>query len=88
MKIDHANSWWPAIADDVSEAKKLITEAHKKNIVLHATSVDLQQKIRQLQEFNSIIAHNLCGPATALIDSTELLGDVHDDKVRRTLPNI
>lgn len=70
---------------DVSEAKKLITEAHKKNIVLHATSVDLQQKIRQLQEFNSIIAHNLRGPATALMDSTELLGDVHDERVRRTL---
>ncbi|PWV51597.1 PAS domain-containing sensor histidine kinase [Chitinophaga sp. S165] len=70
---------------DVSEAKKLITEAHKKNIVLHATSVDLQQKIRQLQEFNSIIAHNLRGPATALMDSTELLGDVFDEKVRRTM---
>lgn len=70
---------------DVSELKKLITEAHKKNIVLHATSVELQQKIRQLQEFNSIIAHNLRGPATALVGSTELLPDVINERDRHLL---
>jgi PAS domain S-box-containing protein len=69
---------------DVSELKALITDVHKKNIVLHATSVDLQQKIRQLQEFNSIIAHNLRGPATALIGSTDLLPEMHDEKDRST----
>lgn len=70
---------------DISAARQLITQVQEKNIVLHATSVDLQQKIRQLQEFNSIIAHNLRGPATALMDSTELLGDVHSEEDRGTL---
>jgi PAS domain S-box-containing protein len=70
---------------DVTELKHLVTEANKKNIILHATSVDLQQKIRQLKEFNSIIAHNLRGPATALIGSTDLLPDVTDERDRQLL---
>jgi PAS domain S-box-containing protein len=70
---------------DVTELKHLITEAQKKNIILHATSVDLQQKIKQLQEFNSIIAHNLGGPASALIASTELLPEIAEEEARREL---
>lgn len=70
---------------DVTEMKHLMTDAHRKNIILHATSVDLQQKIRQLKEFNGIIAHNLRGPATALIGSTDLLPDVTDERDRQLL---
>lgn len=64
---------------------KLLATVNEKNIVLHATSVDLQEHIRQLQEFNSIIAHNLRGPATALMGSTDLLPEVHGEKDRDTL---
>jgi PAS domain S-box-containing protein len=70
---------------DVTELKHLVTEAQKKNIILHATSIDLQQKIKQLQEFNTIIAHNLGGPASALIASTELLPEMNDDDDRAAL---
>lgn len=61
---------------DVTELKHLDSEARKKNIILHATSIDLQQKIKQLFEINQIIAHNLRGPASALISSVELLSEL------------
>jgi PAS domain S-box-containing protein len=70
---------------DVSELKTLITEAQKKNIILHATSVDLQQKIKQLQEFNKIIAHNLGAPAAALVSSTDLLPEMKEDAARERM---
>lgn len=63
---------------DVTELKDLVTEAQKKNIILLATSVDLRQKIKQLQEFNSIIAHNLGAPAAALVASTDILPEMPD----------
>lgn len=65
---------------DVTELKHLDSEARKKNIILHATSVDLQQKIKQLFEINQIIAHNLRGPASAIISSVELLPEIKDVK--------
>ncbi|WP_343693007.1 PAS domain S-box protein [Chitinophaga sp.] len=61
---------------DVTELKHLDSEARKRNIILHATSIDLQQKIKQLFEINQIIAHNLRGPASALISSVELLPEL------------
>jgi len=70
---------------DVSELKHLNTEAQTKNIILHATSVDLRQKIKQLQEFNKIIAHNLGGPATALVASTDLLPEITEENDRTLL---
>ena len=70
---------------DVTEMKHLVTESQKKNIILHANSVDLQQRIKQLQELNQIIAHNLRGPATALISSTELLPDMESKQDRDLL---
>jgi PAS domain S-box-containing protein len=63
---------------DVTELKQLDSEARKKNIILHATSIDLQQKIKQLFEINQIIAHNLRGPASALISSVELLPEIQN----------
>jgi PAS domain S-box-containing protein len=70
---------------DVTELKHLNTEAQTKNIILHATSVDLRQKIKQLQEFNRIIAHNLGGPATALVASTNLLPELTEESDRNLL---
>jgi PAS domain S-box-containing protein len=70
---------------DVTELKHLNTEAQTKNIILHATSVDLRQKIKQLQEFNTIIAHNLGGPATALVAATDLLPDIGREQERNTM---
>jgi PAS domain S-box-containing protein len=50
-----------------------------------AISVFGQQKIRQLEEFNSIIAHNLRGPATLLIGSTDLLPEVNSEEDREVI---
>ncbi|WP_343668749.1 PAS domain S-box protein [Chitinophaga sp.] len=70
---------------DVTELKHLDSEARKKNIILHATSIDLQQKIKQLFELNQIIAHNLRGPATALISSVELLPELENMQEQEAL---
>lgn len=70
---------------DVTELKHLDSEARKKNIILHATSIDLQQKIKQLFDLNQIIAHNLRGPATALISSVEILPELKNMQEQHTL---
>jgi PAS domain S-box-containing protein len=70
---------------DVTELKHLDSEARKKNIILHATSIDLQQKIKQLFEINQIIAHNLRGPASALISSVELLTELKNQLEQQDL---
>lgn len=70
---------------DVTELKQLDSEARKKNIILHATSIDLQQKIKQLFDLNQIIAHNLRGPATALISSVEVLPELKDMQEQQTM---
>ncbi|MBW8687528.1 PAS domain-containing sensor histidine kinase [Chitinophaga rhizophila] len=80
---DKSGTYTPNITAE--ELKNLLAEVNRKNIILHATSIDLQQKIKQLREFNSIIAHNLRGPATALMGSTELLQDVREDADRDAL---
>lgn len=48
---------------DISELKALIRDLENKNIQLVTTTLDLQQKIKQLEEFNRIVAHNIRGPA-------------------------
>jgi len=47
----------------VAKTKSLVVEIEKKNNVLTYTALDLEGKIRQLEEFNKIVAHNLRGPA-------------------------
>jgi len=48
---------------DISEMKKLISDLETKNQQLVTTGLDLQQKVKQLEEFNRIVAHNIRGPA-------------------------
>lgn len=48
---------------DISEMKKLISDLESKNQQLVTTGLDLQQKVKQLEEFNRIVAHNIRGPA-------------------------
>ncbi|TGN19686.1 sensor histidine kinase [Leptospira idonii] len=44
---------------DITQTKFLIQDLERKNLLLEATSSDLEKKIDQLQEFNRIVAHNL-----------------------------
>jgi signal transduction histidine kinase len=50
----------------VAETKNLMVEIETKNDVLTYTALDLEGKIRQLEEFNKIVAHNLRGPAGSI----------------------
>ncbi|WP_166727771.1 sensor histidine kinase [Mucilaginibacter gilvus] len=50
----------------IAETKNLNHEIETKNNVLTYTAVDLEGKIRQLEEFNKIVAHNLRGPAGSI----------------------
>lgn len=48
---------------DISAAKMLIDALARQNAQLELTTLDLEQKINQLEEFNQIVAHNLRSPA-------------------------
>jgi PAS domain S-box-containing protein len=48
---------------DISTTKYLIGALEQKNKSLHMTALDLEGKMKQLEDFNNIVAHNLRGPA-------------------------
>ncbi|MCF2489087.1 PAS domain-containing protein [Dyadobacter sp. CY347] len=48
---------------DISTIKHLMAELELKNETLQLNTADLAGKMRQLEEFNRIVAHNLRGPA-------------------------
>ncbi|WP_165836236.1 PAS domain-containing sensor histidine kinase [Taibaiella soli] len=48
---------------DISASKVLIDALARQNAQLELTTLDLEQKINQLEEFNQIVAHNLRSPA-------------------------
>lgn len=48
---------------DITNTKHLIKALEQNNEALQVTALDLESKIRQLEEFNKIVAHNLRGPA-------------------------
>ena len=50
----------------VANTQLLVAEIETKNDVLTYTALDLEGKIRQLEEFNKIVAHNLRGPAGSI----------------------
>lgn len=58
---------------DITQTKALINELETKNAQLKITSLDLQHKIEQLEEFNLIVAHNLRGPVGNIIQLGDLL---------------
>lgn len=48
---------------DITQTKELLKELEQNNKTLQLTALDLEGKVRQLEEFNNIVAHNLRGPA-------------------------
>lgn len=61
--IDDTPRFFISQIQDISEVKKLISDLEAKNMQLVTTTLDLQQKVKQLEEFNRIVAHNIRGPA-------------------------
>ncbi len=48
---------------EISELKALVNSLASKNDELEMTMIDLEQKLKQLAEFNEIVTHNLRGAA-------------------------
>jgi signal transduction histidine kinase len=58
---------------DITTTKYLIKALEQNNEALQVTALDLESKIKQLEEFNKIVAHNLRGPAGNMHMLLELL---------------
>ncbi|XZF14870.1 PAS domain S-box protein [Chitinophagaceae bacterium MMS25-I14] len=52
-----------AQVQDITHIKNMIRELEQQNARLELTTLDLEHKISQLEEFNQIVAHNLRSPA-------------------------
>ncbi len=62
---------------DITMQKQLLEEVNRKNAELEATGQSLSNKIKQLEELNHIIAHNLRGPANniSMLSERLVMGD-------------
>ncbi|MBC7915530.1 MAG: PAS domain S-box protein [Pyrinomonadaceae bacterium] len=60
---------------DITPTKTLITELEAKNTQLKLTTLDLKNKVEQLEEFNRIVAHNLRGPVGNIIQLGDMLAE-------------
>ena len=73
---------------DISNCKELIADIEKKNEILTRASDELEIKIGQLKDFNSIVAHNLRGPAKTIEYILVLIQHEQSDEERRDYMNI
>lgn len=60
---------------DITQTKTLISQLETKNSQLKITTLDLENKIEQLEEFNRIVAHNLRGPVGNIIQLADMLSE-------------
>lgn len=58
---------------NITDTKALITQLEAKNSQLNLATIDLRNKIEQLEEFNRIVAHNLRGPVGNILQLTDML---------------
>ncbi|MBS1687210.1 MAG: PAS domain S-box protein [Bacteroidetes bacterium] len=65
--------------EDISATKELIQEQELKNMVLSQTSQELENKVKQLEDFNGIVAHNLRGPAGGIEKMLEMVMEENDE---------
>jgi len=65
--------------EDITATKELIQEQELKNMVLSQTSLELENKVKQLEDFNGIVAHNLRGPAGGIESMLEMVMEENDE---------
>jgi len=65
--------------EDITATKELIQEQELKNMVLSQTSQELENKVKQLEDFNGIVAHNLRGPAGGIEKMLEMTMEENDE---------
>jgi PAS domain S-box-containing protein len=58
---------------DITAVKELLEELQLKNQALSVTTEQLNKEVLQLHDFNGIVAHNLRGPAAAIVNLVDLL---------------
>jgi PAS domain S-box-containing protein len=81
--IDGTPRFFISQIQDISEVKALIKDLETKNEQLVTTTLDLQQKIKQLEEFNRIVAHNIRGPAGNIKTLLNEYNDSEDEDDKR-----
>lgn len=64
---------------DISESKKNFSILQSQKAELESIRVDLESKIKQLEEFNQIVSHNLRGPAGNIRMLTDSILDNFSD---------
>lgn len=67
---------------DISESKKNIEILKRQKIESDLVKIDLEAKVRQLEEFANILAHNLKGPLSNMPMLIDELKISKDEKVR------
>lgn len=82
--IDDTPRFFISQIQDISEVKKLISDLEAKNMQLVTTTLDLQQKVKQQEEFNRIVAHNIRGPAGNIKILLNEYLDTKDENERKT----
>ncbi|MFD2162982.1 PAS domain S-box protein [Paradesertivirga mongoliensis] len=60
---------------NISNTKALISQLEANNLQLNLTTIDLENKIEQLEEFNRIVAHNLRGPVGNILQLTDMISE-------------
>jgi PAS domain S-box-containing protein len=81
-RADGSPKFFIAHITDITPAKSLNKELEKNNRTLEVITSDLARSVRQLEEFNRIVAHNLRGPAANIRMILEMLME-SDSEVQR-----
>jgi signal transduction histidine kinase len=73
---EHTPNFFISQILDITERKELTDELRKKNEELEEAQSNLLEKIKQLEEFSHIIAHNVRGPAKNIQMLAQMLGEM------------
>lgn len=70
---------------DITAIKKLMDQQKLKNQALSLTTSKLNDEIRQLQDFNGIVTHNLRGPVSSIINLAEMIVQEDSEQEKQEL---
>ncbi|WP_286770748.1 PAS domain S-box protein [Sphingobacterium sp. 40-24] len=73
---------------DISESKKNIEILKRQKIESDLVKIDLETKIRQLEEFANILAHDLKGPLSNIQMLIAEIKLTHDEKIKADFVNL
>lgn len=80
----HYPQFYIAQVQNISQAKLNIETLESQKAELESIKMDLETKVRQLEEFNQIVAHNLRGPVCNIQMLMEEIDSETDDSRKKT----